>query len=510
MTTENTLPEQEPVEPVVPVVDETSAVAEPMDPAAEIDADTVRVLPDHPVPFTTPSVSTQMDYPVFEPIGSDEISEFVLSIPAAGMDAEAPYQSRQYGDYMKNNGHDLDWWRLKRMAGWINMRDNVHAQTSEREGSAFRQGVQSERGLLTAAAPSFKDTENVKLTGERAMLRVRSLLNMGTIVQIPLWHSGFWVSLKAPTEAEILELHFRMAQEKTEFGRLTNGLAFSNETVFFTSMMMDFALAHLYDSSLKDTGEVNVRSKIVALDIPILLWGLACVIWPRGFQYARSIIKDDEHKIIREKLNLSKLLWTDTSALTPWQVSHMANRSGNQMTNESVDRYRTEFTRGQARLIELAPGLSMTLKVPTADHYIRSGQSWINSIILMVDSVFGVSDDPKVREEQLFNHGRAANMRQFGHWVESIQLTNGNTIEDEDSIEQTLDVVSSVDEMRDKYRDGIRKYIEDSTVSLVAVPAVGDEEKSELARFPHLLPLDAVATFFTLLIQRVDQIKNRE
>jgi hypothetical protein len=253
-----------------------------------------------------------------------------------------------------------------------------------------------------------------------------------------------------------------------------------------------------------------MRTFISCLDIPTIAWGIACVIWPQGFLYARSVMdqESEPNKVIKERLNLTKLLWTDTSALSPWQVAHMAQRHGNTMTREALTRYRDEFTRGKGRNIKLTEELEMTLRVPNMDQYLQSGQKWINNIVTMVDNAFALPPNEGVRDQYILNQGKATNMRQFAHFVESISPGNG-IIQDAETIDIIIDALTSSDEVRDNYFKGIRSFTEDSTISVVAIPATEKTDKSNLPRFPHLLPLDVLSVFFILLVQKVQQIESR-
>ena len=387
--------------------------------------------------------------------------------------------------------------------GWL---DN----TVERPDSMFKQSVQSEKGKLAAGNLKFGDSLSSKLTGEAAVHRVRSLTGLGSVIMVPLWHSGFWVTLKAPTESAMLELNRRLSDEKISLGRSTYGLVFANNSVFFAGWLIDFALSHVYATSLKPAVAETIRSRISQLDIPLLIWGLACTIWPNGFPYARAILDEngEQTKIIKEKVNVGRLLWVDNASLSPWQISHMSQRHGATMTAESIEKYRNEFIRGKERSVKLSDVISVNLRVPNVDQYLTSGQKWVNNIVAMVDRTFGKTANEKTRDEYILDQGRATNMRQYGHYIESLDVVDG-VIDDVDTLEQTIDALSSNDEIRAAFFKGIRDFIEDSTMSVIAIPVTEEGEKSDLPRFPHLLPIDVMSVFFIQLTTMVYKIQAR-
>ena len=72
------------------------------------------------------------------------------------------------------------------------------SKTLAREDALFEQTVKSEVGDLKAGTPKFNSKQGTKYTGEAALIRIKSSLGLGTAFTVPLWHSGFWVTLKSP------------------------------------------------------------------------------------------------------------------------------------------------------------------------------------------------------------------------------------------------------------------------------------------------------------------------
>jgi len=464
-----------------------------------------------PVIVREPSTTVMQESEVFAPLPDADKVAIGLSLPSDKAENIEAALNAMPNVSVESSKEGVEW--MNRVAaakfsvpykGWFD-------RTAERPDAKYRQSVQSEKGPLTAGGLKFNDAVNTPLSGERAVLRVRALTGLGSVIMVPLWHSGFWLTLKAPTESALLELDRRLNEEKIELGRLTWGLAYANNSVFFAGWLMDFALSHVYDTSLKPEVSANLRSRISALDIPLVVWGLACTIWPNGFPYARAVMDqtNQQNKIIKEKVNVGKLLWVDTASLTPWQIAHMAQRHGSSMTAESLERYKNEFTRGKGRNIKLTENLIMALRTPNVDEYLTSGQKWVNTIVAMVDKAFGMEGNADIRDKYIMDQGKATNMRQYGHFVESLEA-GGSIIEDAETLDETLDVLSSNDDIATEYFKGIKEFVEDSTIAMIAIPVTEAAEVSDLPRFPHLLPLDVMSVFFTLTVQKVAQIQSRE
>ena len=387
--------------------------------------------------------------------------------------------------------------------------------TANREGAEYVQGVESLQGVLAASAPAFKTNEANKFTGERARLRIRQALKLGVIFNIPLWHSGIWIRIKAPSEGDLLELYRQITSEKITLGRSSYGLLFSNNTSYASRILLDFCVDNMYESSLAIADGDNIRNYIKTPDLPVLFWGLACSIYSNGFQYTRPCISDPEkcNHVIKEKLDLTKLLWTDSSALTQHQIQHMTKRQRGSMEPDSLKRYADEFIRGQKKKIALSDQVNVTLKLPTVIEYVDAGYRWISTI----EENYGkalIQDDTK-RDEYLLSQGKATVMRQYAHFVDSIEVA-GDVYDDSDTIEEVLNDLTASDKIRTSFMDKVANYLDESVVSLVAIPtfkcpSCGGEQvpNKEHAHHPKLIPLDIVQTFFTLLIARLRKIEAR-
>jgi hypothetical protein len=389
--------------------------------------------------------------------------------------------------------------------------------TLENEEAYFEQSVKSEVGPLGGGAPAFKPIDGETVKGQRGILRMMSYLGMGTVFKTPLWHTGIWITIKAPSEAELLELQRQLAADKIDLGRNTYGLAFSSTSVYIADRLVSFALRHIYETTL--SADVDLKTVISVHDIPALLWGLTNAIYPRGFQYRRACIADAEkcNHVIEERLNLSKILWTNTKALTPSQVLHMTKRQSGSVTIDAVNRYKEEMLATQKRRVTIDEGsarpLNMTLRVPTVAEYIDSGQEWISSIVTMVNNALGLDASENERNEYIFKHGQATSMRQQLHWVESIEF-GGNVIDDNETLRGTFNVLSTDDITRNDFMKKVQTYIDDTAIALLGIPvydcpSCGKTQPTPLPKQTSIIPIDVYQTFFTLLAQKLQRLTVR-
>lgn len=392
----------------------------------------------------------------------------------------------------------------------------------DREGGQWRQGVEHEGDFLTAGKPRFGSDTGGVISGEGAVIKVTNALGLGSVVQIPLWHTGIWITLKAPSEGKLLELERRMAQDKGQLGRYTAGMVFSNNSVYRIHHLINFILDHVLDASVPSLKPDALKNIIKVPDLQTLAWGMACAIYPNGYNYARACTTNPSvcQHVVEGKLNLSKMQWTDNDSLSAYQRKHMSRRQA-KFTEEEVKKYQDEHVRGGHRLVSVGENLKFRLKVPTLAQYEQSGFSWVDGITSMADGSLGVTLRGKERDDYLLDQARITALRQYAHWVHSIEIHEvdnvGNdrvdTIKDEESIDVILGNLSNAEEIRTDFFNGVGNYIDDSAISVVAVPKYDCPSCGEPASVntgnefhPYLLPIDVVEVFFTLLDQRMFKV----
>lgn len=389
------------------------------------------------------------------------------------------------------------------------VRGDVFTSTVSDTEADFHQGVliDAESGkYIRAGKPRHRDTGGKLLVGEKAMARVREITHSGGLIQIPLWHSGFWVSLRKPSIEALMELEYLISQEKIQLGRQTNGAVFGNSTVFMSKHLVEFVLEHLHSTSLIE--KESITDLMSALDLESVAWGMAVAAFPNGFNYARSVLDDDPDKsyVIREKLDLTKIQWVNNAALTEWQIGHMGNRNQATVTTDSVKRYQSEFTKGMPREVKLIGDeetgeISVKLKVPNISEYINAGTTWINTIVATTDKALAADVNDRVRNNYINKLAAATYMRLYAHWVAAV-IIDGEEITDRETIDKTLNELSPNGTIRQKYNEEIIKFINESTIAVIAVTTetvAEAEANTTLPAFPHLLPIDAVSTFFILV-----------
>lgn len=414
----------------------------------------------------------------------------------------------------KKQGRDLNddegnvWFRTLMNALTYAQLNEMGENSLAREGSNWAQVLESEGQSIRAGQPKQK-LGSGSHTAEETMTYLSRRAGVGTVFDVPLYHSGLWLRLRTPPLSAITGLQYQMQQLKITLGSDTKGMAFSITAQAITSVAVDFVLQYVIASNVHYTTPSDLKEKILMLDVPTLLWGMAVTLWPKGYPYAHPCVADPEscQHVTRETLNLNRLFWTDTTVLTAKQLTHMARRFA-PAANGTHASYLEEHTRGGPRVVWFGD-IGLQLKVPNLQQHEEAGKDWIDGIIQMTQGAFNEPPHGSNRDQYITRLGMATTARQYSHWVVAVHERDddGNeemVSDDQEVLNETLNHVFSTDEYVDDFFGEVTRYMDDSLISMVAIPSFNCGACNKPAsvrfheRFDHLVPIDVLTTFFTL------------
>lgn len=391
--------------------------------------------------------------------------------------------------------------------------------------SLWLQGVEKpDHSLLGIASPKFKNLEGGELKGEMAVLQFSKRLGVGDVLTVPLPHSGIVVTLKPPTERDLIDFYNSIFREKVYLGRMSAGLTLTNLSVYLNNRVFEFIVKHIHSVNYSDISKEQLRTYLNLHDFHILAWGFAATMYPNGFDYQRPCVNNIEkcNHVEREVINMLKLLWVDNTSLTQPQKDILYDVRPNKHTAEVFRKFTAEHTRVKASEVTLKNGIKFYLKVPTFAEHTADGLAWVNRINTVIDNLI-VADDTeenadKAKQELLQQHVSSSYLRQFSHFIDYIEdEDNNNVVKDRDTINQLLEVFSVDDDTRAELTKAILKFKSDTTIALIGIPtyecpACKTEQNTAPVgdRFVSVIPLDVLNLFFTLLTLRMSKILERE
>lgn len=462
-----------------------------------------------PAPNELKNATTDVEY--FSELTDKDNNLIEPIIPLPADSAARTYNYLNQNPHLREDTEEINLYKASAIAGVGSgsLHDTLLGAT-QREGAQWRQQLRHGQRALGISQPTYGE-EGPLLTGGRAVRHVAALLGVGGEVHVPMYHSGFWITLRAPEELEVLNCFDAINTRKIEMGNETHGLAFSNQAAYAVSPIMDLVMACVIDTSIEgiSTGSAPLREMMQAPDLHLAVWGLAAAHNPKGFRFERAIISADgkRQKVVEARINIGRALRVDDQMFNDWQRGHMAKRTSGAMKREQIQMYRDHFSNMQAKLVKLSDKVSVELRVPTIDEYIYSGTAWVDGLIASIASAFTEETSLKERNRMVTERAKATSMRQYAHWVASIEVDQGEGKEpkrmtDLQSIVDTLTRVSAKDNIRNLFYTEVQKYINDVMVALIGIPQVHPGESVAVKpRFDNIIPIDPISVFFNLLYQ---------
>lgn len=384
--------------------------------------------------------------------------------------------------------------------------------------SSFEQGITDKSNQnLTIQNVKFRKAEG-ELKGEVALLKVSKLLGIGDVFSIPLPHSGIWVTIKPPAEADLIDFYNSLFREKAVLGRATSGASLTNYSVYINNKLFDFIIKHVHSVNYSDISKEDLKNKILIHDLPILEWGLGCTMFPNGFEFQRGCISDPAKcsYVAKGVINPTKLLWVDNSALTEQQKQILLEYRPNKLTVDSYTKYITDHARVAKSSFVTKAGIKFHLKVPTVLEHTTDGMNWVNKVNSAIESTVTQEISEKERVELLNQYIKASSLRQYSHFIDYIEVEE-STIQDRDTINKVLETLSSDDDIRQEINKNIQDYMSSSTIALIGIPeydcpscGVNQNPNPVSDRLVNVIPLDVLNLFFTLITLRISKIVDRQ
>jgi len=359
---------------------------------------------------------------------------------------------------------------------------------------------------------STKQTSNSTL----AKLKLAEALGIGMLSHVPLWHSGFWVTLKPLTKQEKINLMLKLSEEFGRIGRQTNGLVFSNHSVVFNKIIINKVKEQIIDTSLSLPEGEDIMDYVKLQDLYPLILGLLKTMYPKGVNYIlqcknSAVLENDVPKCTYKaeiNLDLSKTLWVDMNKLSTEHKSQMTKRASKSVSIDEVKKYQ-ETLDGNGELpinINLEDtSVSIVVETPSVNKYLMHGEYFITLLHEKVNEIIRSSkafEDEKEAEILILN---TMYLSTYIHYVKRI-VVNGKIMDDVGDLHKSLEMLSNQPKIRKNIKSKITDYIDNSLVSIVGIPdfmcpICGSTQKSEedKSNFKSFIPLNMLDYFFTHL-----------
>ena len=414
-------------------------------------------------------------------------------------------------------------------SAYSNDRDAYHNKLNNDKDAKYINRL-SYGGKDLTMRPIGMNSKAKALSGDSAIAKISSILGVGEIIQIPLYHSGFWITLKPILDTELINLEMQIASSQIELGRTTNNLIYSNYAVVYVRIIVDFIISKIQSQTISLDEDDDIRDFILIQDLYIIATGLLYSMYPNGYSLVRPCVNSlevDENNtpkcdfILSAKLNFRWLIHTNFDALTKEHKEHMANRSPNSVTKLATIEYINTLNINKPKTYTYdinGDKIEVELISPMLSTYITDGELWVNSVIENTRSLF--TDTTSIEEKNRIVNETANSviLNIYNTYISKISFSDGSYIKDKDGMNDIIGILSSDEGVFNKIINDITAYIDTNVIAIAGLPDFtcpkckleSQNANSVVAKdFVDIIPLNLLQIFFVLSARRVDKARMR-
>lgn len=477
---------------------------------------------DIPVPKQE---AIELDRPIYKPITEASRAQIPLTILHA--DSTESYQAlidtaRVEGTSSKQG---KQWYLAIERAYVEGLCHTDYGRTAVLSGN-WKQRIKADDGTVigTKNVGMGDISSDGKLAGAAAVQRFRSLMGTGATRRYPLWASGFWITLRAPDEIDLLNLEEAIAQEKSDIGAKSAGLALSISTFYIVRNVANLIVSSIFSTNISDEAynQSDVLKYIKITDFLGLVQFFTALIYPNGYAFQIPCAAGNGCVHIDEGvLDLNSMLVHKHSAITPEQRQDMASYTQKRSLKQIAD-YQEKYHNRKSIPIKLdGQDAAMNLKVPSVAEYCESGDRIVDEIIDAVNRAVSENTSIEQKERMIRSTYNLGAAREYAHVIESFvtpprelgngQFTDPETTDDPVTVNAILKELS----IRTDITRGIIKecnsFLERATYTHVVLTKHTCTKCGKMASESEdgsagiTIPFDPIAGFFSLRDRRLQR-----
>lgn len=359
-----------------------------------------------------------------------------------------------------------------------------------------------------------------KISNESAIARFYAFLGTGEVVQVPLWHSGFWVTLRPIKQKDFINLTIALSNNAIDLGRSTAALIYSNYSVVFTRIVTDFIVDNIVDTTIKLKPEDDIRTYIKTQDLYPLINGIISAMHPKGvkiYKACHNTFKfNKDNKPICDffaeaTVDTKKLLWVDKKALTPKHLSHMSHKQPKSVSTSEVLEYQQSLEILKPKEVKIVVDkendswIKFTLSTPNLLDYVTVGEQWVTDLIKETEKLFTKEDSQETKTSIIEDMVGAVKSNIYNSYVKAMEFSDGTRYNTTEEIIQMLDVVSSDLSVHNELIKEISDYLGNCAIAIIATPnficpkcKASQTDVNSDDTFKEFIPLNLLENFFDL------------
>jgi len=371
---------------------------------------------------------------------------------------------------------------------------------------------------IKTSYPTIKNRKN-KLSKRRMKSVASKAIGIAGVKQVPLPHSGFWITIDVVPRIDRIVLDNILASKELDIAVTTSTLIYSAPRAMYIRSIVEFLSNFIIDSTLDISDDSDILDYINVLDIDIIILEVLKLSHPKGLDIATSCrntlsVEDDEvvcGYTISGKISLDAVYQFDYEALSEDQISILSKKTSGSVSMDDFNKYGDEFSNVERKVtnvyeIDDDEKVSITLSASSINRFLELSDTYIEELNLHVDKILMGDTSPIVRKSKLEEISKDMVLAQYIHMIDKITI-NGETSSELASIYNCLIILMDDTKLISKILTDIIEYTDINLMAMVCTPLyvcpnckkdnLKDEDKPE-DPFDKVVPLDILDVFTEL------------
>jgi len=362
-------------------------------------------------------------------------------------------------------------------------------------------------------------------TGKAALLKLVKAAGVGAIVQIPLYHSGFWITIRPLKDTEIINLGLDLSNAISELNKSTLGIVNTLSNLPYVEKLTNLLDDIILNSTLKLEEDESILNYININDLYTIAWGIAKTMYPKGMDI---IVPCKNNAVINEstgvskctykakaRVDIDKLFWVDRSLLTKDHILQMSKRKPNSITKKEVEEYQETLITNEPVTFTLSGDedekIDITLQSCSVSRYLELGNMLVEQIEDYLDNIINKLD---VRNEEAKDNAkerilRAFYLKSYTHLFKEIRLEDAR-LETVEEINEALEVFDSSIDFSKTIKEKLIDFLDKKMVTVIGIPNFTCPVCKKTQGEDTIIPIAVYEYFFLLVNSRYNVIMEKQ
>ena len=294
---------------------------------------------------------------------------------------------------------------------------------------------------LSKVKPNISTSDGPKiLTGDAALATVIAR-NKG-VYRIPLYNSGFWVSVKPPTLSELDAFIREVDIEFKELGRILGAHYHLIFGIFIKQKLIDLLCNNIINSNFDNFKDRDALMSVISLnDYETIAWAFCCMLYSDGINIGLFCTNPEcANRDNSQYIDLTKCNYLNHDVFNKDAITWMLEGFGPKTirTAKDIAKYKQTILKATKVVTDKDGDNSYTLEVPSLDKYFSIGQSLLESIVNMVHG------EKNTNNEQLSSQISYNIYKMLAPWISKLTMLDKGVTQfitsDTKAIMESLDI----------------------------------------------------------------------